>query len=238
MEKFTRNVNIFDKDFIIVPLHDAAHWMVAVICYPYICMNPDIYDDPDNKIAPCILRFDSMPKHSDQVFNELRSYLTYAHRLQFPNENVEFTAKTIKAKNVKVPEQANCFDCGIFLLTYVEWFFKNPLENFKSIKNLEKWFDESETREKRRAIAMTIKNLVSIFTPGHELYISCLKSPSAEADDERSDGSPVKVVKKRSKSKRLNFESDDEDWTPWTIAVGEYNAKWFRKLNYENLFEI
>lgn len=128
MEKFTKNVNIFEKDYIFVPLHDVAHWMLAVICFPYLCINPGQYDeDESSNFAPCILRFDSMPKHSNHVFYELRSYLTYAHKMISPEEPMEFTANAISGKNVNVPKQENYFDCGIFLLTYAEWFFKSPL---------------------------------------------------------------------------------------------------------------
>ena len=33
-KKWTKNINIFDKDFIIVPINKNAHWFLAVICYP------------------------------------------------------------------------------------------------------------------------------------------------------------------------------------------------------------
>jgi hypothetical protein len=34
VKKWTKDVNIFDKDFIIVPMNKNAHWHLAIICYP------------------------------------------------------------------------------------------------------------------------------------------------------------------------------------------------------------
>lgn len=34
VKTWTKNVNIFDKDFIIVPINENCHWFVAIICFP------------------------------------------------------------------------------------------------------------------------------------------------------------------------------------------------------------
>ena len=36
VEKWTKNVNLFEKDFLIVPINKNAHWFLAIICYPYL----------------------------------------------------------------------------------------------------------------------------------------------------------------------------------------------------------
>ena len=36
VNKWTRNVNLFKKDFLIVPINKNAHWYLAIICYPYL----------------------------------------------------------------------------------------------------------------------------------------------------------------------------------------------------------
>lgn len=46
MKNWTRNVNIFKKDFLIVPINKDNHWYLAIICYPYLTkpvykVNPD-----------------------------------------------------------------------------------------------------------------------------------------------------------------------------------------------------
>jgi sentrin-specific protease 7 len=31
-----KDVNIFEKDFLIIPINKAAHWYLAIICYPIL----------------------------------------------------------------------------------------------------------------------------------------------------------------------------------------------------------
>jgi sentrin-specific protease 7 len=34
VRKWTKKVNLFDKDFVIVPINEHAHWFVCIICFP------------------------------------------------------------------------------------------------------------------------------------------------------------------------------------------------------------
>lgn len=34
VKTWTKTVNIFDKDFIIVPINENCHWFLAIICFP------------------------------------------------------------------------------------------------------------------------------------------------------------------------------------------------------------
>merc|ERR1719361_1985093 len=34
VKRWTKKVNIFDKDFIVIPINELSHWFVAVICFP------------------------------------------------------------------------------------------------------------------------------------------------------------------------------------------------------------
>lgn len=36
VKNWTRNVNIFEKDFLIVPINRRAHWYMAIICFPHL----------------------------------------------------------------------------------------------------------------------------------------------------------------------------------------------------------
>ncbi|XP_053315117.1 sentrin-specific protease 6 [Spea bombifrons] len=45
VKTWTRHVDIFQKDFIFVPLNEAAHWFLAVICFPGL-EKPEYYNNP------------------------------------------------------------------------------------------------------------------------------------------------------------------------------------------------
>ena len=47
-----QSVDIFKKDFVFVPIHDALHWSLAVICHPGATFN--------DATQPLILHLDSM----------------------------------------------------------------------------------------------------------------------------------------------------------------------------------
>lgn len=34
VKNWTKNVNIFEKDFVVVPINESCHWFLAIICYP------------------------------------------------------------------------------------------------------------------------------------------------------------------------------------------------------------
>lgn len=34
VEKWTKNVNLFEKDFVIIPINEQQHWFLAIICFP------------------------------------------------------------------------------------------------------------------------------------------------------------------------------------------------------------
>lgn len=38
VKKWTKDVNIFEKDFIIVPINQSEHWFLAIICFPSLAL--------------------------------------------------------------------------------------------------------------------------------------------------------------------------------------------------------
>ena len=54
VKRWTKKTNIFEKDFIVVPINEHSHWFVAVICFPGIegCRNSDTnqsVDEPESQ---------------------------------------------------------------------------------------------------------------------------------------------------------------------------------------------
>lgn len=141
---------------------------------------------------PCILLFDSLGgplRH--KVVATLRDYLTCEYKVKV-NEPSDYTFNkdNIRACNVKVPQQTNFTDCGLYLLQYVEQFFKvsrhcckqiippfccpqiskvskrisdlqDPITDYRiPIKQLKNWFETIVVTKKREDIANLIKELI------------------------------------------------------------------------------
>lgn len=54
--KWTKNVNIFEKDFIIIPINEQSHWFLVIICYPYLNEPHTIGTNQPIKLAPAAKR--------------------------------------------------------------------------------------------------------------------------------------------------------------------------------------
>lgn len=73
---------------------------------------------------PCILIFDSLAGASRaRVVATLRDYLSCEYFAKLGEEQT-FSKDTIKGACPKVPQQSNFTDCGLYVLQYVESFFK------------------------------------------------------------------------------------------------------------------
>lgn len=75
-----------------------------------------------------------------------------------------FTKDTIPGHSVKVPQQNNFTDCGLYLLQYVEQFYKDPVRDYRiPIKQLTNWFDTMVVTRKREEISELLIDLIKKF---------------------------------------------------------------------------
>ncbi|KAL2645075.1 hypothetical protein R1flu_012662 [Riccia fluitans] len=131
LRKWTKGTNIFEKDYLFVPIHDKWHWSLAIICNPG-------GGGPDRGSERFILHLDSMsPGHkSAVVFRLLKLYLSveWAHQWQEDKNGdlCQRIALEISTKKVQVPQQDNESDCGLFLLHYIHCFLQEAPIHFKS----------------------------------------------------------------------------------------------------------
>ena len=124
---------MFDKDFIVVPIHDDDHWLLAIICFPYL---KDAYGVEDNNIIvvptvngrrkrietvpilrrPCILVFDSVRGNGSRktrVIKYLKDYLEHEYIAQQKIdglEDKEFWKSSILGHSVIV--SSTCIVCN------------------------------------------------------------------------------------------------------------------------------
>ncbi|XP_076637053.1 uncharacterized protein LOC143349590 isoform X4 [Colletes latitarsis] len=270
VQKWTKNVNIFEKDFIIIPINEHAHWFLAIICFPGLVgevstsqvrseendvrktvqrskrlkeiklqavtigsttlapvtttitidqpddgserdeaegddeeMEMDSEDDDETEMAedksrlpkieqnlsqenaiikvPCILIFDSLAGASRaRVVATLRDYLSCEYVAKIGSEKV-FSKDTIKGASLKVPQQSNFTDCGLYVLQYVESFFKNPIKNYTlPIKTLKNWFEEITVTRKREELSKLLIKLVNSTKGDKNITIPAVNFPTQD----------------------------------------------------------
>ncbi|CAH8669788.1 unnamed protein product [Schistosoma rodhaini] len=226
--KWTRRVDLFSKDYIIIPINECAHWFLGLVCYPWmagmvsytalyreevyhLCQLTEKFTDVDRihfsgddlnsldigeeviqrlptdtpgeafdrwrrrrlawlrqrgvNAMPCVLLFDSLPCQS-RVGNlhVIRNYLQaeWNTRRSAQDGVLRFDKDTIRGFSPRVPVQSNLVDCGIYLLHYVEMFFKKPVQSYTKDyfqHEMAGWFPEATVSKKRAQIHDLLVNL-------------------------------------------------------------------------------
>ena len=276
VKNWTKKVNIFDKDFIIVPINEHAHWFVCVICFPgqegcmraddgtackpvasskipgtkkrvvkkptmqigattiiplsgredvSIRYNVENYSDRDEAEAsdddmedeegegvvarkpgekgkgcepppavrrPCILIFDSLKGGSKaRTCQTLRDYLSCewkAKMVPSGKEERKFDNALMPGSQPTVQQQPNFSDCGIYLLQYIQSFFRDPISDYNfPIRSVRQWFSKEEVEGKRGNIAELIRKLTGEQNPEKEINFPQLNFLNPEMEGEESE---------------------------------------------------
>lgn len=148
LRRWWKGVNIFEKAYILLPINEDYHWSLVIICLP----------NKKDKAGPIILHLDSLGYHSSpKIFQNVRSFLKeeweYLNQTGEPL-NLPIADKIwrqlpgrIDEKNITVPQQKNDYDCGIFVLYFMERFIEDAPERFRK-KDLamfgRKWFKSED----------------------------------------------------------------------------------------------
>ncbi|WCJ38417.1 Ubiquitin-like-specific protease 1D [Euphorbia peplus] len=160
--RWWKGVNIFQKAYIFIPIHEDLHWSLVIICIP----------DKEDKSGPIILHLDSLGFHSSKtVFEEIRSFLkqewNYLHGdvspldLPIADHIWQNLPRRIDEKKIEVPQQKNDSDCGLFVLFFMERFIEDSPERLKKIDLAmfgKRWFKPEEASGLRKKIRELVLN--------------------------------------------------------------------------------
>ncbi|XP_069145750.1 probable ubiquitin-like-specific protease 2B isoform X2 [Solanum lycopersicum] len=165
VRRWTTKVNLFRKDFIFIPVNFSLHWSLIVICHPGEVVTFREEEMEKSSRVPCILHMDSIRGTHKGLKNLIQSYLLeeWKERHKEVGEDVAKKFSSLPFVRLELPQQENSFDCGLFLLHYVELFLEQAPINFKlslisaSSKFLsECWFSTEEVDCKREHIKRLI----------------------------------------------------------------------------------
>ncbi|XP_053201216.1 sentrin-specific protease 6-like isoform X2 [Panonychus citri] len=160
VKKYTKGTNIFEKDFIIIPINKNGHWFAAVICYP----SRDEFIEVIGKYPKrsCICFMDSTQSAHSRcgLAAPLRHFLAKEWESKKTTKK-NFSESSMPEMYLKLPKQINDFDCGLYVLQNIENFLINPDYLIERICkdpaiNLGVWFSFSSVSSMRR----TIKRLI------------------------------------------------------------------------------
>ena len=158
VKRWTKEVDLFSKKLVVIPICEDNHWYVLLIC------NPGCIDSPaDERLVrgdPYFIVMDSLGGYHTSALSAMRSYLRYEY-LERKGKPLSLTKEKMGEYEAAVPEQDNDCDCGVYLLHYIELIFRDPGKFYWSRKlpTFKKWFTTSDIKNKREDIAIVIKEV-------------------------------------------------------------------------------
>ncbi|NXL34111.1 SENP2 protease, partial [Glaucidium brasilianum] len=109
VRRWTRDVDLFKKDLILVPIHLSHHWTLVVI---------DIR-------KKTIKYFDSLGHKKDEICESLFYYLQEESQ-QKRNVQLNFSEWTLHSMEAhEIPQQDNGSDCGVFMCKYADYISRD-----------------------------------------------------------------------------------------------------------------
>ncbi|KAK4261302.1 hypothetical protein QN277_004321 [Acacia crassicarpa] len=162
--RWWKGVNIFQKAYVLIPIHENLHWSLAIICIP----------DKKDESGPIILHLDSLSLHSSRsVFDNLRRYLIEEWRyldqesacsdIPIADGIWKNLDCKIKERIITVPQQKNDYDCGLFVLYFIKRFIEEAPQRLKQHMAMfnvlfgRQWFQPEEASGLRVRIRALLK---------------------------------------------------------------------------------
>jgi len=189
LKNWTKHVNIFSKDYIVVPINEDTHWYLAVIVNPSIgfvtskentngsldASSPASGAQPNAPEVPVfifdsLLENDAVKKHRP-VAELLLEYLHLEYRDKKNEHQLQGVAYRKNACRVIIPDntpqQQNHYDCGVFMLQFAETFLSKPpkFDEIPASILYEQLFGAFDLEGKREFI----KKLISDLSPNSKI---------------------------------------------------------------------
>lgn len=208
VRRWTRKISLFEKDYIFVPVNFNYHWSLIVICHPGEVADFQDSDARKSLKLPCILHMDSIRGSHSGLKGLIQSYLweEWKERQADTSEDISSKFSNMRFFSLELPQQQNLYDCGLFLLHYVELFLEGNLMNFNPLKISSfsnfltaNWFQPAEASLKRAYIQRLIYDILD---DG-----SCESSPSAGGDENCTSLFPRSVDENGTTSEVLSGKS-------------------------------
>jgi hypothetical protein len=153
--------DLFEKDFVVIPLFEDEHWSLVIVCYPN-----RLYSN-DNQV-PQVLFFDSLviihPIYQEIIKRYLLCELQHKKKELFEvaQKKLQTLQLNVKYHQPMVLRQKNSYDCGLYMLQYAEMFLtdeKYILDNIQKDINRLRWFPATLVEDKRQIIRILIDKL-------------------------------------------------------------------------------
>ncbi|KAJ6840312.1 ubiquitin-like-specific protease 1D [Iris pallida] len=156
LRRWWKGTDIFQKAYILLPIYRDKHWSLVVICIP----------EKEDESGLIILHLDSLGLHaSGHIFSVVSSYLkeewnylngnSLLPELPISERIWKHLPCWIEKEKIVVPQQQNDYDCGLFVLYFIERFIVEAPKRLRK-RDLtmfgRRWFKPEEASGLRQKI--------------------------------------------------------------------------------------
>ena len=195
VSRWTKDVDLFKKDFVFVPINESLHWTLVLIYKPGLwieqqrdaVMGDKAASAQSNGQQPRIFYLDSLGGSKDEAFELLKTYLGFEY--EHKHKPTKAPAKQhgvhgepqlqsaaterfdqLKTAVVKVPRQNNGVDCGVYMLKFIHLIAEHQpdfsdQETPRWASHPEIGFRGGEITELRRRMAKDIREMARLRVP-------------------------------------------------------------------------
>ncbi|XP_065295841.1 sentrin-specific protease 7-like [Dermacentor albipictus] len=169
VSRWTRSVDVFTKDYIVVPVNVSNHWILAIICFAGRALPHE--QPPHESPNAYMLVFDSLRgyiKNLEEIARNLRGYLSEEWKRKRESVLV-FTEANTPLYVPQTPQQTNNTDCGVYVLMNMEAFFRNAPKHGEPVEMSRNLFSSEDVALKRTTMRQLIIQLHEKQHPGSDL---------------------------------------------------------------------
>ncbi|XP_037456860.1 ubiquitin-like-specific protease 1D isoform X2 [Triticum dicoccoides] len=172
LRRWWKGIDIFQKPYILFPVHADTHWSLVIICMPA----------KEDQSGPIILHLDSLNFHNSRlIFSVVERFLKQEWNYLKENGSLaecpiretvwKKLPRKIEKKPIAVPQQENEFDCGLFVLYYMQRFIEEAPERLhkKDLSMFGKtWFQPEEASALRKKMKTLLHQLFEEADPSND----------------------------------------------------------------------
>ena len=119
LKGWIKNINIWKMNLLLIPIHDREHWSVMAVCHPGLLL-----ENNNDSCIPCLLHLDSGKRFrlhpASTLCTRIRTFLSVCLKEQCNVQQKELTKEELPGHCPPVPAQANVWDCGLYMLEWIE----------------------------------------------------------------------------------------------------------------------
>ena len=216
---------VLKKKFWIIPINEALHWYLAIVCFPGTCIGWNYDEEGATVIENHHLLNNPYPTTYVLILNSLNIYQRTKdfavsdtiHRF-IEAQAQAFQYELVDNWNISplfpsnIPQQTNTHDCGCFLLENVEMFLQegpeSSLDTFLALNavnlvdketDVPSWYPYTNARKKRTQLSRLLQELTK--DPRNKIHLSCdlvskQELTDSEEIEELSEGEYNSMIQK------------------------------------------